>query len=123
MIAFFYASQLLLGQTPAPCVPTGQPAAPEAAAPAAGRGQQGRGGPAERIPRDAAVVAIPGVVAPGATWKKIWQRGGNSADGILADKDGNALVAQEDFDTVLRIDKNDNPSVVVLNAKGVGSLS
>src|SRR5207247_2145289 len=39
------------------------------------------------------------------------------------DKDGNALVAQEDYDAVLRIDKNDKASVFVSNAKGVGSLS
>ena len=32
-----------------------------------------------------------------ASWTKVWQAGGNSADGILADRDGNVLVAQEDF--------------------------
>lgn len=67
--------------------------------------------------------AIPGVVATGGTWTKIWQAGGNSADGILADKDGNALVAQEDYDTVLKIDVNGKASVFVANAKGIGSLS
>ena len=69
------------------------------------------------------VTPIPGVVAAGATWTKVWQAGGNSADGILADKDGSALVAQEDYDAVLKIDKNDKASVFVSNAKGVGSLS
>jgi hypothetical protein len=33
------------------------------------------------------------------------------------------LVAQEDFDAVLKIDRNDKASVLVSNAKGVGSLS
>ena len=33
------------------------------------------------------------------------------------------LVAQEDFDTVLRIDENGKTSVAVANAKGVGSIS
>jgi gluconolactonase len=69
------------------------------------------------------VTEIPGIVAASAKWTKVWQSGGNSADGILADKDGNVLVAQEDFDAVLKIDKNDNASVFVSNAKGVGSLS
>lgn len=73
--------------------------------------------------RDANVTAIPGVVAAGAKWTKVWQQGGNSADGIIADKDGNALVAQEDYDAVLKIDKNDKASVLVANAKGIGSLS
>src|SRR6185369_1448724 len=65
----------------------------------------------------------PGVVAAGVKWTKVWQGAGNSADGILADREGNALVAQEDFDTVLRIDKDDKASVSVRNAKGIGSLS
>src|SRR5262245_49432620 len=85
-----------------PCVPA------QAATPAA-PAQQGQraAAPAQPVPRDTAVTAIPGVVAAGAKWTKVWQGGGNSADGIVADKDGNALVAQEDFDAVLKIDKND----------------
>src|SRR5207237_9209755 len=66
---------------------------------------------------------IEDVVAAGMKWTKVWQSGGNSADGIVPDKDGNMLVAQEDFDAVLKIDKNDKTSVFVPNAKGVGSLS
>src|SRR5690242_5982530 len=106
------------GAEAAPCVPA---AAATPAAPA----QQGQraAAPAQPVSRDASVTAIPGVVAAGATWTKVWQAGGNSADGIVADRDGNALVAQEDFDAVLRIDKNDKTSVYVSNAKGVGSLS
>jgi gluconolactonase len=69
------------------------------------------------------VTEIPNVVAAGAKWTKVWQSGGNSADGILSDKDGSVLVAQEDFDSVLKIDKDGGTSVFVANAKGVGSLS
>ena len=108
------------------CVPTAQPAAAPAAAPAAPAGGArggGQGNAAPPAPRDLTISAIPGVVAAGGSWKKVWQGGGNSADGILADKDGSVLVAQEDFDTVLKIDKNDKESVFVRNAKGVGSLS
>jgi gluconolactonase len=101
-----------------PCVPA-QAATPAAPAP---QGQRA-GAPTPPVPRDGAVTAIPGVVAAGAKWTKVWQAGGNSADGIVVDKDGNALVAQEDFDAVLKIDKNDKASVYVSNAKGVGSLS
>jgi anti-sigma factor ChrR (cupin superfamily) len=79
--------------------------------------------PTERIPRNVTITAIPGVVAAGAMWTKVWQGAGNSADGIVADRDDNALVAQEDFDTVLKIDKNDKASVYLSQAKGVGSLS
>lgn len=137
IVSWLSASQLLLGQAPAQgaaasfpqCVPAAQPAAqagggrgPVAPGPAQ-PGQPGRGQAPQRIPRDATVTAIPGVVAGGVTWSKVWQAGGNSADGILADKDGNALVAQEDYDAVLKIDENGKASVFVPNAKGVGSLS
>src|SRR5262245_21599642 len=98
---------------PTPCVPQGQPAAPAG----------GRGPAAPPVTRDATAMEIPGVVAAGAKWTKVWQAPGNSADGIIADKEGNALVAQEDYDAVLKIDKNDKASVYVSNAKGVGSLS
>jgi gluconolactonase len=102
---------------------------PPAQAPAqggGGRGPQGRGpaaNPATPAARNQTVTAIPGVVAAGAPWTKIWQAGGNSADGIIPDKDGNVLVAQEDFDTVLKIDGNGRTSVAVANAKGIGSIS
>src|SRR5262245_57706465 len=98
---------------PTPCVPQGQPAAPAG----------GRGPAAPPVTRDVRVIEIPGVVAAGVKWTKVWQAPGNSADGIIADKDGNALVAQEDYDAVLKIDKNDKASVSVSNAKGIGSLS
>ena len=86
-------------------------------------GPVGRGAAPQRIPREVTVTPIAGVVAAGAGWTRIWQAGGNSADGILADQDGSALVAQEDYDAVLKIDKNDQASVLLSNAKGVGSLS
>lgn len=104
------------------CIPTGQAAAPGAGG--AGRGQQqGRGPAQQQPPRDLAIKGIPGVVAAGGQWTRIWQQGGNSADGIIPDKDGNVLVAQEDFDTVLRIGPNGKTSVVIRNAKGIGSIS
>jgi gluconolactonase len=99
------------------CIPAGQPAAP-----AAGRGA-GRGPAAPPAPRNTTITDIPRVVAADARWTKIWQAPGNSADGVLADKDGSVLVAQEDYDAVLKIDVNGKSSVFVANAKGIGSLS
>jgi len=103
------------------CMPTAQPVVQ--ADGGRGEGARGQGQAPQRIPRDATVTAISGVIAAGAKWTKVWQSGGNSADGIIPDKDGNALVAQEDYDAVLKIDKNDNASVYVAKAKGIGSLS
>lgn len=77
----------------------------------------------QAVPRNVRVAAIPGVVAAGATWTKVWQEAGNSADGIIAETDGSVLVAQEDYDAALKIDANGNSSVFVANAKGVGALS
>jgi gluconolactonase len=78
---------------------------------------------AERLLRNVSVTAISGVVAAGAKWTKVWQQGGNSADGILAETNGDILVAQEDYDTVLRIGSAGNAFVAISGAKGVGSLS
>jgi gluconolactonase len=100
------------------CMPS-TPQVPAAIAPAA----RGASNDVQRFPRDVSVTAISGVVAAGAKWIKVWQGAGNSADGIIADKDGSALVAQEDFDAVLKIDRNDRASVFVSTAKGIGSLS
>jgi gluconolactonase len=100
-----------LAQAP-PCMPPAQ----------AGAGQ-GRGPAPQQAPRNLAITAIPGVVAAGGTWTKVWQAAGNSADGIIPEKDGSVLVAQEDYDTVLRIDENGKTSVAVANAKGIGSIS
>src|SRR3984893_3894247 len=108
------------------CKPTAQSVAQGGGARvpgAAGQGQQGLGPATQQPPRDLTITALPGVGAAGGKWTKIWQAAGNSADGILADKDGRVLVAQEDFDTVLEIDGDGKSSVAVANAKGVGFLS
>src|ERR1700682_3863277 len=87
------------------------------------RGQGAAVGQGQQAPRNLTIAAIPGVVAEGGKWTKVWQEGGNSADGIIPDKDGSVLVAQEDYDTVLKIDANGETSVAVADAKGVVSLS
>jgi len=48
--------------------------------------------------------AIPGVVAAGQTWKVVWQWEGNNADGLIADRDGNILFANNDASNVMRMD-------------------
>ena len=128
IVSLFAVPAWLMGQAPAqpaPCIPTAQPAAQPAGAgrgaAAPGQAGQGRGQAQPRAVRD--VTEIAGIVAAGAQWTKIWQAAGNSADGILVDRDGSVLVAQEDYDAVLKIDANGKSSVFVSNAKGVGSLS
>ncbi len=138
ILSWLSAPAFLMGQAPAqapparqaqggaaqapPCVPSPQAGGARGQGPA-GQDQQGRGQAAQQVPRNLTITAIPGVVAEGGRWTKVWQAAGNSADGILPDKDGRVLVAQEDYDTVLKIDGNGKSSVAVANAKGVGSLS
>jgi gluconolactonase len=120
-----FAQGFAAGQAPT-CMPTAEQAAQAFGARgqiAAGPSQQGRSPAPKPAPRNLTIPAIPGVVAAGGKWTKVWQEGGNSADGIIPDKDGSVLVAQEDYDTVLKIDANGNTSVAVADAKGVGSLS
>jgi len=106
------------------CMPSAQKVEETLRAQAQRLTAQGQRGPAaQKGPRDVTTTAIPGVVAAGQTWTKVWQAGGNSADGIIAAQDGGVLVAQEDYDAVLKIDKDGRQSVAVANAKGVGSLS
>jgi gluconolactonase len=142
ILSWLFASTLVLCRVLAQAPPAGQAQGAAANAPlcmppaqsaaeatrarvpeAEGQGQQGGGLAAQQAPRNLTIAAIPGVVAAGGKWTKVWQAGGNSADGILPDKDGSVLVAQEDYDAVLKIDENGKASVYVANAKGVGSLS
>ena len=81
-----------------PCIPSAE----QAAQAFGGRGQaaaravrQGRGPVAQPASRNLTIAGIPGVVVGGAQWTKVWQAAGNSADGILPDKDGSVLVAQD----------------------------
>jgi gluconolactonase len=115
-------TQGVAAQTPQ-CMPPAQSAAQAEGARVPEAAGQGRGPGAQQAPRNLTITAIPGVVAAGEKWTKVWQAAGNSADGILPDKDGGVLVAQEDYDTVLKIGENGKASVSVANAKGVGSLS
>jgi sugar lactone lactonase YvrE len=73
--------------------------------------------------RDLPVTAIPGVVVAGVAWSKVWQQAGNSSDGLIPDKDGHVLMAQEDYDTVLRLDQNGAASAAAATTKGLGALS
>jgi gluconolactonase len=74
-------------------------------------------------PRDTSVTQIPGVVAGGTKWTKVWQTGGNNADGILADRDGGLLIAQEDNSAVVKLNTKDQASVVLSNTRRGGSLA
>jgi gluconolactonase len=72
--------------------------------------------------RPANVTAIPGVIAAGQSWTKVWQMGGNSADGVVPDRSGALLIAGEDYDTAFRVDAADKETRPYTGIGGLSSL-
>jgi gluconolactonase len=105
-------------------------AAPGGAAPAAGArpgGAAAPAAPAEFPPKPAeyTVTAIPGVIAAGQKWEKVWEVSGNNADGALSEKKdgGDLLLAQNHNSQVVKLDKNGKVSVVHKDTHTGGALS
>jgi gluconolactonase len=73
--------------------------------------------------RDVSVPAIPGIVAAGTKWVRVWQQTGISADGIVPLQDGSILAAQGEFSQIVKIDASGNNSVFLTDTHGVGALS
>ena len=109
--------------------PAGAPGAPGAAPggapPGAPPGAATAAAPATFPPPPAnyAVTEIPGVIAAGQTWTKVWETSGNNADGILADKDGNLLIAQNHNSAVVKLDRSGKVSPVYSDTHTGGALA
>ena len=89
----------------------------------AGRGGGGRGPAAPAAAKDTTVKEIPGVIAAGRQWKKVWEGEGNNADGIVGTKDGGILMAQNDNSDVVKLDKDGKVSTVYKDTNTGGALS
>src|SRR6185503_3689438 len=76
----------------------------------------------ERLPRDVTTTEIPGVISGGVKWQEAW-RGTDNADGIVGTADGGLLFAQEQPNTIRKLDKNDKDSVFVKDTHGAGSVA
>jgi gluconolactonase len=72
--------------------------------------------------REAAITAIAGVVAAGTTWELIWADF-ETADGIIGTADGGVLFAQEQTDTIRKLDVNGKESTFIAATRGAGSIS
>jgi gluconolactonase len=70
----------------------------------------------------AAVTAIAGVVAAGTPWELVWADF-ETADGIIGTPDGGVLFAQEQTDTIRKLDGKGKEYVYMTDAKGPGSIS
>lgn len=72
--------------------------------------------------RPAEVTAIPGVIAANAKWELIW-RDTKTADGIVSTPDGGVLFAQEQSDTIRKLDSKNHESVYIRDTHGTGAVS
>src|SRR5690606_12232148 len=67
-------------------------------------GGQASDGPPPAPPSAPPSTAIPDVIAAGQTWEVVWSWEGNNADGLIADRDGSMLFANNDASNVMRLD-------------------
>ena len=133
-IAALSQIQAPAGRTTGPGVQAGQDSrAPEVLknckVPPAGRGggaAKGKGA-AKQVaptgPREYTIAEIPGVVAAGQQWKEAWMVDGNNADGIIATKDGDLLIAQNDKSAVIKLNRAGETSVAYSGTNTGGSLA
>ena len=70
----------------------------------------------------ATTTAIPGVVAAGAQWKKVWE-GPMIVDGMTTDADGNILFAQEQSNSIIKVWPDGRSWVQWPFVAGAGSVS
>jgi len=99
------------------------------AQPGQGKGAPGQGkGPAPAAAKppvpaqDVTSTAISGVIAAGQKWKAAWQ-GEATADGMVATDDGGLIFAQEQSNRIIKIDANDNTTILLARSHGPGALS
>jgi len=62
------------------------------------------------------------VISGGVKWQEAW-RGTDNADGIVGTADGGLLFAQEQPNTIRKLDKNDKDSVFIKDTHGAGSVA
>jgi gluconolactonase len=72
--------------------------------------------------RPAEVTSIPGVIAANAKWELVW-RDTKTADGIVSTSDGGVIFAQEQSDTIRKLDSKNRESVYITDTHGTGAVS
>ena len=75
--------------------------------------------PGERAAR---ITAIPGVIGADAKWELVWADF-ETADGIVGTPDGGVLFAQEQTDTIRKLDVNGREFIFVKDTHGAGAVS
>lgn len=73
-------------------------------------------------PVQVTIIALPGIIAANSQWKMVWH-GTATADGIAGTKDGSILFAQEQTNSIGKIDKNDKFSKFLSTSHGPGAVA
>ena len=102
-----------------------QGGAPQGGAPQGGAAAPRAGGPpaAPAGPAEYTVAEIPGVIAAGQKWTRVWQVIGNNADGIMADTDGALLLAQNDNGAIVKLAANGTVTPMYRDLNASGAMS
>jgi sugar lactone lactonase YvrE len=91
-----------------------------------GAGQSANANAAPPEPVLPAPAAIPGVLAPGQSWKVVWSWEGNNVDGPIAADNGTVLFANNDAGNVMQLDPSTGLAKVAyrdINTAGAVSRS
>jgi gluconolactonase len=72
--------------------------------------------------REVAITAIPGVIAADAKWQIVWADF-ETADGIVGTPDGGVLFAQEQTDTIKKLDASHREHTYIPATRGAGAVS
>jgi gluconolactonase len=72
--------------------------------------------------REVTITAIPGVIAADAKWEIVWADF-VTADGIVGTPDGGVLFAQEQTDTIKKLDVNHREYTFIHATRGAGAVS
>jgi gluconolactonase len=72
--------------------------------------------------RPTTIAAIPGVIAADAKWEIVWADF-ETADGIVGTSDGGVMFAQEQTDTIRKLDVKNVETVLLTDTKGAGAVS
>src|SRR5580704_64017 len=84
--------------------------------------QQPRNFPQPEPAKTVTIAEIPGIITAGSQWKMAWQ-GMATAAGMAATKDAGILFAQEQTNTIFKLDKNDKVSAFLTNPHGPGAVA
>jgi gluconolactonase len=126
-----YQALIATCKTPPPAAAAGpgrggpQGGAPQGGAAQGAAGPPRAGGPpaAPAGPAEYTVTEIPGVIAAGQKWTRVWQVIGNNADGIMTDTDGALLLAQNDNGAIVKLTANGTVTPVYRDLNASGAMS